>query len=433
MSLPEELGVPPYIQSLSNSVDEKLAAEFIEYFKKIKPRWTDPIRMMEPTGFKAWRQVFFKYWQTKEEKLIELIETQADKIQVLANKQNANGFLAPEKIHHEVKTLANMIASLRTNAKKSITENLKKYIDDNPNISPGVREELKKQPYFEKLYNTLDEDVSKLLGNILEQKMTAYGKMLYVFSRRWQEGFERIGMLMTFKSPVLFSEIVTNAIRNGRTASRIERVASWAIIHQTMVPAAIALWETWRQNVKIGDMRADLLALKAFCDNGIETGYCPTQEEIDKYKPRTREDVWDNFWKNFYQANPIIKAMVGSNGRRVFDFLFFTWWDEFYQLCTGAYARNTFTFESDLDNFRKKVTGILDKIKQNAKKEGYDIGDSGWENAFIDKLRKEKQSNTVNNKDTTNTSKPAVDTTGKPSTDTSGNAEIENFFKKQGN
>lgn len=311
------------ILKLEKEFNKSIIKEFNSLASKIiEPSALQVFKNLEPTAMKAFREIFLTNWWRKKEVLEKQIEIILKRIDFKVNKKTPSGQPNPEKINADVKELFNVLASWKKSAGDDIKKLVEKHITNNATIPWTVRKNVTEKGYIKEFLAKADEDIADTFWEILGEKGAAYGKLLKFwdflpFIKRWLN-------VITWKTPQTYDEVFSQALRNGKTATLVEKALSQIFIHNIAIPAAIASVKTFSENQERIDMKENLEAVLKMCKTGVIQD-CPSEEEIKKINHMTNAD----FLRMWRESIPVVKLFIGQNGEhRWTDALFFTWWDE---------------------------------------------------------------------------------------------------------
>jgi hypothetical protein len=311
------------ILKLEKEFNKSLIKEFNSVASKIiEPSALQVFKNLEPTAMKAFREIFLTNWWRKKEVLEKQIEMILKRIDFKVNKKTPSGQPNPEKINADVKELFNVLASWKKSAGDDIKKLVEKHITNNMTIPWAVRKNVTEKGYIKEFLAKADEDIADTFWDVLGEKGAAYAKLLKFwdflpFIKRWMN-------VVTWKTPQTYNEVFSQALRNGKTATLVEKALSQIFIHNIAIPAAIASAKTFRENQERIDMKENLDAILKMCKTGVIQD-CPSEEEIKNINHMTNAD----FLRMWRESIPVVKLFIGENGEhRWTDALFFTWWDE---------------------------------------------------------------------------------------------------------
>jgi hypothetical protein len=367
---------------MNTEVNNELVKKFEEFYSLRKPG-IEVIKANEASALKAARQIFINYWWKKDDELYKLMQAQLDRIILETNKTTKLGNPTPGVTEYEVGKLVNMIMGLRKTATSEIHSILKKWVIENPQIPQEEKSKFLDNTKYVQLYmNAAKEKINQMLERMTYDYFKAYTK-IFKFNK---EALARIVRLITFQTPRLLSETVTNAIRNGRNATLIEKGAGWIIMHNIIIPSVVSfIQNTWDNLNRMID-RPEIKKMKIACDAakqmGIDVEGCPTEEE---YKKAMASVGWDDFVNQMQEKSPVLRWINLAQGEKFSpwkDPFFWTYWDEIASVAKKITYSNEFENVFDKDQMLKVTDDVKSKVGRKLKELGINATDNMEDNVI---------------------------------------------------
>jgi hypothetical protein len=376
----------PVSQALNDEIgrefSKKLLKEFDQYFKKISGGGTfnTAVRAMEPVSAKSFRQVLFRYWWTKEENFEKVIYEIQQEIQYRLKEGR--------KIDDIIDKLFNAITGFKRSALADTKKIVDKEILNNTNIPEKFKTNFRNENYIYKEFEPLaNETVRSVLDSTFKQFIK---RNLEILKLNKSIGWKRLLSTITWQTPQFLSEILANIVRNGKTATIVEKTAAYLVIHNFIIPLLIAAIKTPFQNQEYKDAKVEMDKISKLCKDGVlPKEACPTKEEMESIKPLQPKDFWAEMRRNV----PLLEFFINEEGSHKFgDVLFWTWWDEIFSAFYDIWYNKSFSFDEKENAFKSRVKQVQDKVKLELEKNGFDP--DNYEKSLKDfemRVRNEKQ------------------------------------------
>lgn len=416
---PKGTAVPNYILKIQEEFNKIFVKDFKNYFYKrfrFGPRNT--LLNIEFTGLKGFREIFLNYWWKKKSTLENEIVIILDRIKDKTKNVTDNTTPDAKKIHADVKQLFNLIAGWKKSADDDIGKLINKYIVDNPNIPKEIKDNLMSKGYIGNFVKYLNEDISETTWGVLKEKARAYGQLFDI--RKPVNMLKRWGSLISYKSPSFYDDIFTQALRNGKTATLVEKALSLIFIHNFAIPFVLGTMKTLYENSFIIDDRDNMIAIRQLCETGLLQD-CPSDEELNNLQHLTDVD----WYRNIRESAPVIKLIVGQNGEHKWtDALFFTWWDEVMGTVIDVIKDRAIGWGDKYKISGRKLEEIRKRLELQLTSRGIDPTNPAEIKKLVESLKKPLKTS-----GSTTTTPPPIPTDS--TTIKSDAASLDSFFKKQ--
>lgn len=371
---------------IKNRIDEIKAGNFKEEIgspeglvKAVGKNVTPPILL-------AFRQIMggglFRSTKKLQQKLDDIVRRIDEKL------AQTGGGGSLKKINREVRELFNVIVAMKKTADTDIRYLYDLHITNNPKIPDKVKEELEKEGYVKKIIEYMNEDLANSTLPIIRQKLQRqvesipffgglfrsiakaatdenYKFLNNIFREQWTS-IKRLFNVILYKSPETLEDLVVNFSRTGTWATFVEKAAGYLLLHNAVIPFALATIEGMMTNSEIIKLREEVQALLELCADATLELNCP-EEEIKLMKNYTDKQFIDSFLDKV----PLLKPFRGEF--HVDDLFFFTYLDEVIRFTYDAW--HNYLYE-DQDIFQKslqRLKGLQNQYKEQLKLKGIDL------------------------------------------------------------